>query len=346
MIDALRQLFGGVSAGLLDPIFFALGVMLLVFGGKVLVDGAIILARRLNLSTLLIGLTVVAFGTSLPELAFNVAAAADDATELAFGNIIGSNIANIGLVLGFAVLLGPIVVHSRIVSRELPWLVVCTLSVVGLGWLLPHTPDALAPQRGFALLDGLLMLAMLAFFLLTWLRLAVRDANDPLIGEVAESAAAMKPRPLWVALLLVVIGAVMLALGAEATEAGAVGIARLLGVSEQLIGLTIVALCTSLPELMTTLIAARRRQADLVLGNIIGSNIFNLLLILAVTCVISPVPVPARTGWYDLAFMLGMTIFIWPICTSRSRIIGRVEGAALVGAYMGYMFWRTLVELQ
>jgi len=345
MLDALAPLLDGIPPRLRDPILFLVGVTLLLIGGKYLVDGAIILARRLNLSTLFIGLTIVAFGTSLPELAFNIAAARNGATDLAFGNIIGSNIANVGLVLGVALLLGPIVVNSRIISRELPWLVISTVIIFGLAWFPPAVPDALAPQRGFARIDGVIMLIMLSIFLLTWLRLALRDNKDPLIAEVESSAESLKHRPMWLAILLVIGGGFLLALGAESTEAGAVGIARILGVSEQLIGLTIVAICTSLPELVTTIMAAQKRQADLALGNIVGSNIFNLLLILGTTSLIAPVPVPSGTGWYDFAFALGLTVFLWPICTSKSHTLGRVEGLVLLGAYTLYMFWRAINEL-
>lgn len=345
MVDFVTQLYDSIPPKLRDPILFALGVFLLLLGGKLLVDGSILLARRLKLPTLLIGLTIVALGTSLPELAFNVSAAINHRTDLAFGNIIGSNIANVGLVLGATILLSPIVASGRIITRELPWLVICNLILVGLAWFPPHVPDALAPKRGFSNVDGVIMLGMLACFLFTWYRLAITNRNDPMVAEVESEAAATGERPLGVAIAFVLGGAVVLGLGARSTEVGAVGIARIFGVSEGLIGLTIVAVCTSLPELVTSVIAASRKQSDLILGNIVGSNIFNLLLILAVTSVITPIAVPQGIGWYDLAVSLALTIFLWPICTSRTRTIGRVEGAVLLGSYMAYMFWRAMSEL-
>ena len=141
-------------------------------------------------------------------------------------------------------------------------------------------------------------------------------------------------------------GFVLLLFGAEYLVRGAVALARRLKVSPMLIGMTIVAYGTTAPELVVSLQAAFAGQPGIAVGNVVGSNIFNLLLILAVTCAIAPVPVPRGTGWYDLAFMLALTVFLWPICTSNNRIIGRVEGALLLTAYLGYMTWRTVVEMR
>jgi len=346
MLDALQNMLDAMPPRLRDPAMFILGIGLLLAGGKTLVDGAIILAKRCNVSLLFIGLTVVAFGTSLPEFSFNIASALRGTTDLAFGNIIGSNIANIGLVLGLTILLGPIVVSSRLIEREIPWLVCVSGLLVALAWLPPHTPDPIAPKLGFARFDGVIMLLLLLYFVVTWYRLATCDSADPLVAEVAAVAGPKQTTSLFAAGAFIVAGIALLALGATVTESGAAGLARLFGVSDELIGLTIVAVCTSLPELITTLMAAARKQADLALGNVVGSNIFNLLLIFAVTAIIAPVAVPRGVGWYDLAFALVLTIFLWPICLSKTRTIGRIEGAALFGSYMAYMYWRAVNELQ
>ncbi len=345
MMTLLRDGFMMVPAGVREPVIFAAGVALLLLGGRMLVSGGVHIARRLGLSPMFIGLTVVAFGSSVPELSFNIGAALAHQSDLAFGNIVGSNMANLGLVLAVGAMLDPIVAHSRILVRELPWLAACSAAMLVLGWLPPDVPDALAPKHGYARADGILMLAMLAFFVITWIRLARKDANDPLIAQATATLVEMKERPLALAVALALLGAVLLAVGANVTQSAAAQMARLMDVSDHLAGLTLVAVCTTLPELTVAIVAASRRQSDLLLGSVIGSCIFNLLLVFAVTCVIEPTAVPPRGGWYDLAMLLGMTVFLWPVCTSRSRTVGRSAGLVLLVVYASYLSWRTLLEM-
>ena len=309
------------------------GIALLLLGGHGLVSGSITIARRLGLSTLFIGITVVAFGTSSPELFFNVIAALGGHGDLSFGNIVGSNIANIGLILGLTALATPLVVHGRVVSKELPWLIGVSFGMIVLAFF---------PAPGFDRLDGLLLLGSFAGFMYSWARMGRRDQADPLLRELGREAEA-ESRSMAVAWILFMLGLAGLVTGGKLTEIGAVNIAQWLGLSESLIGLTIVAVATSLPELATSYVACRRGHHDLAVGNIVGANVFNLLLVLAVTILITPVPVPAR-GMYDLIAMGALTLILLPIASTNRNKITRREGAALLILYVGYMTWSVLRE--
>lgn len=332
---------------------FVIGVVLLLLGGSWLVDGAVGIARRLRLSPLLIGLTIVAFGTSAPELFFNVAAALGKHPELSFGNVVGSNIANIALVLGLAALMRPLVVSSRVVKKELPLLIAVSAGMLLLAWLGPAiTPDGIA-EDGWTRTDGLIMLA--AFMLVTWVwyRMGRRDRADPLIAEAEADASGEKRLALGVAAALFLIGLIALIAGGKLAELGAAGVARQLGLSQTLIGLTVVALATSLPEVVTSLIACRRGHADLAVGNVVGSNLFNILLVLGLTAVVAPVPIPAEPtllgverGWGDLLVMLALTMLLLPIAATSQRRIRRWEGAFLLLFYATYIGLSVARELR
>ncbi len=270
---------------MLNALILVVGIVLLLAGGHWLVTGAVTIARRLGVSTLVVGLTIVAMGTSAPELAFNVIAATGGHAELSFGNIVGSNIANIGLVLGITALIWPLTVHGRVVSRELPWLVVVSL----VACLVPFLPFG---PTGFARIGGLFMFAWFGIFMVSWYRLGRREAADPLVQGLGQEAEAETVGSMGGAVALLLIGLALLFVGGKLSAVGAVGIARSLGLTEGLIGLTIVAFATSLPELTTCVIACRKGHHDLAVGNIVGSNIFNLLLVLGLTAVITPVPMP------------------------------------------------------
>ncbi len=315
-----------------DALVLAGGIVCLLAGGHALVSGAVTIASRLGVSTLIVGLTIVAMGTSMPELAFNVIAAWSGHSDLSFGNIVGSNITNIGLVLGFTVVVTPLVVHSRVVSKELPWLVVVTI-VAGLVTLLPFTE-----KPGFGLWSGCVMLALFGMFLATWYRMGRADRTDAMVKGLGEEAEAETHGSMKGAIVRIMTGLVALAVGGNLAEDGAVGLARAMGLSEALIGLTIVALATSLPELSTALIAVRRGHHDLAVGNIVGSNLFNLLLVLGVTTVIKPVPRPAYGGW-DLGAMIAITVLLWCMALTNKFKITRWEGALLLFLYFGYMTW-------
>lgn len=325
-----------LSASLLgETLWLGLGVVLLVAGGESLVRGAAALARQLGVSPLVVGLTVVAFGTSAPELAVNVTAALRGNGEVAFGNLIGSNLANVGLILAGSALVRRLSIHSVVVSRELPMMLLASAVALVMGF------DALrleATSR-YDRTEGLLLLMLFGVFLYYNVAETFRKRSaDPFVQQVREHPFGERLASLGSSFALVGLGLVGLALGGELAVTGAVGLAEGLGVSRELIGLTIVAVGTSLPELSASLLAARKGETDLAIGNVVGSNVFNLLFVLGVTATIRPVPVPAR-GHTDLLAMVAFALGLLLVALGR-RAIGRVEGALLLAAYLGYVGWR------
>lgn len=324
------------SGAMKDALTLAIGIVLLLAGGHGLVAGAVTIARRLGISTLVVGLTIVAMGTSAPELAFNVIAAVGGHPELSFGNIVGSNIANIGLVLGITAMIAPLVVHGRVLSKELPWLVVISIIAL-LVTLIPWGGE------GFGRPSGGIMLLWFGVFMVNWYRMGRSDRDDPLVEELGAEAEAEPIGSMKVAVVLVILGLAAMGWGGNCAKDGAVGIARAMGLSEALIGLTIVAVATSLPELVTALIAVRKGHHDLAVGNVVGSNLFNLLLVLGLTAVIKPVPVP-RHGMSDLIAMAAITILLWVMARTHKFKVNRIEGAVLLLCYLGYMIWSVARE--
>jgi len=331
---------------------FIAGVVLLLLGGNWLVDGSVTIARRLRLSPLLIGLTIVAFGTSAPELFFNLAAALGGHADLSFGNVVGSNIANIALVLGLAALAGPLAVSGRVVRKELPLLIVVSAGMLVLAWCGPAIGAGENSLHGWADTGGAIMLG--AFALVTWLwyRMGKRDRADPLTSEAEAEARTEGRLPLPGGIALFVLGLASLVAGGKLAELGAAGVAQWLGLSQTLIGLTVVAVATSLPEVVTCLIASRKGYADLAVGNVVGSNLFNILLVLGATAVVAPVPVPVEPtllgvgrGWWDLLVMLALTLLLLPIASTGQRHIRRWEGAFLLLCYVAYISFSVLREV-
>lgn len=308
-----------------------LGASLLYVGGELLVRNASQLARSFGLSSLVIGLTVVAFGTSSPELAATLVSTLSGAPEVAIGNVVGSNIANIGLILGLTALIYPLQGARAFVRRELPLMIGAGLLLFPLFW-----------SGLISRLEGALLLALLTGYLWFQFRQADRDA-----GSLVDAGAVVSPGPaaelptaaqlpIWRAVLGAGLGVVLLVVGAQALVTGAVTIAQGFGVPERVIGLTLVALGTSLPELASSLVAALRREADLILGNIIGSNIFNVLAILGVTALVQPIPVDFASVTLDLWVMTGLSLLVLPFMLRRYRL-GRVAGGLLLVLYGGYI---------
>ncbi len=299
----------------MSVVYLVLGVVLLFVGGDRLVRGAVSLAARLRVRPMVIGLTVVAFGTSAPELAASITAALAGTPELAVGNVVGSNIANVGLILGLTALVWPLAADGRFVRVEVPIMVGVTLVA------LPLVADGrVARWEGLALLVGLA--AFLTY---------VARSGSTLAEEATESVQA-DPAPLWLALAVTTAGGFLLWLGARLLVTGAVDIASALGVSDRIIGLTMVAVGTSLPELASSLVAALKRQSDIVLGNIVGSNIFNLLAVLGATAAIHPFGFDAVAARLDLVAMTLFAVAVVPLMWRRDRL-GRVGGSMLLVAY-------------
>lgn len=322
---------------------FAAGVVLLLLGGDLLVKGAVALAERRGVRPLTIGLTLVAFGTSAPELALNVAAAHGGNTALSFGNMMGSSLTNIGLVLGLSALMRPVKVQSSLLRRELPALLGAVVLLLALA-LLPPTLEA--ERSGLSRVEGLVLIVGFGLFLAMLLRSAMQPAQvgTELAEELREVATQEPVVSRRLASAMVAGGLALLGFGGKLGEVGAVGAAQALGMSSQLIGLTVVSLATTMPELFTSLIAVHRGQSDLALGNIIGSNIFNLLLILGTVALMATVPLPAG-GMSILLVLLGFTLLLFPISITFDWTITRPEGLTLLVLYLAFMTWQVWKEL-
>lgn len=319
----------------LNPyVALAVGFVLLIFGGDLLVRGATTTAERMGVSPLMIGLTLVALGTSAPELVTSLTAAFRDSPGIAVGNVVGSNIANILLILGVTAVLTPLMVDKRAFRRDGLVLVLATLLTVVV---------VLTGQLSSWL--GWIMLAALVAYTL-WAYMTERRTHDAeaVRHEHRAEEAHKAPPNIFLALGLALAGIGLTVTGASILVDGAVEVAGQLGVSDAVIGLTVVAVGTSLPELGASVIAAVRRQADIALGNVIGSNIYNMLFILGATAVVKPIPVPAEIARVDVWVMLAATLALVLIVRGGWRI-SRWEGAGLLGAYAAYLGWMAWTNL-
>jgi cation:H+ antiporter len=321
----------------LDTLLLLAGLALLLGGGELLVRGAAALARSFGISPLVVGLTVVAFGTSAPELAVNLAAALRGEGGISFGNVVGSNIANVGLIVGLAALVRPLSVHVTVILREIPMMLLASTVVLVMSFQSRLEGAADVFRRS----DGLILLLLFGVFLYYTTLDALRQRGSAAIAreveDIAEEGlAAGRGR----SLLLTGLGLVGLIAGGELTVRSAVAIALALGISKAVIGLTIIAVGTSLPELVTSVMAARRGQSDLAMGNVVGSNIFNLLLVLGLTATVRPIPVP-EGGHVDLLMMTALAAALLPL-SIRSRRMPRWSGALLLASYALYLLWRGL----
>ncbi len=300
------------------------GVAGLYFGGEVMVRSATSLARALRVSPLVIGLTVIAFGTSAPELAAAISAALKGYPDLAVGNVIGSNIANVGLILGVTVLVIPLVAEARFVRREIPFM-------IGSGALL--VPFVLTGM--LTRLHAVVLLGLMAVFMVMMLRSGGLSPDEEEDDEGASGTLS--------ALLGSIAGLALLIGGAQLLVNAAVDLARAFGVSERVIGLTVVAFGTSVPELAGCLAAAVKRETGLVLGNVVGSNIFNVLLILPAAILVKPVPVTFAGFGVDLLVMLGFSVvMLFFFEFFKQRKLTRWEGAFFLGSYLSYMAYLAL----
>lgn len=299
------------------------GLILLGAGAESLVRGSASTALRLGITPLVVGLTIVAFGTGSPELVVSVSAALGGSSEIALGNIVGSNISNVALILGIAALVRPMTVRSEIIRRELPIMIVVT----ALLWLLLYDGE-LGRIDGAILVTGTISYIGLTYYL-------ARRSQKAVAAEFAEAYEPSK-RAAWIDVLLILAGFVLLIAGAHILLIGAVTVARTFGISEAVIGLTIVALGTSMPELATSVAAARKNEPDVAFGNAIGSNILNILCILGVTALIRPIPIGDIRN-VDLSVMMGSAILLF-ILLGRKYLLDRIEGAILVIGYMIYIY--------
>lgn len=296
-------------------ILFCIGLVALFFGGEYLVRGASNIARRFNLSPMVIGLTIVGFGTSAPELLVSVQAALAGQPAIAIGNVLGSNIANILLILGVSAAIAPLLIPLKKVWRDLGFMLLATAAIWVM--LLDGTVTRL---EGGILIIGLLVFMVTAFVL----------------GKEEPDLDAEPPASLWMSLAQTIGGLIVLVIGARLLVDSATEIARTYGLSEAVIGLTIVAVGTSLPELATSVIAALRKQTEIAVGNVIGSNIFNIFSILGITALITPIPADPRFASADMPWVAGTAVLL-VLFAIVLKGIPRLAGVALLAIYAGYV---------
>lgn len=318
---------------MLNFIYLAGGIALIIYGANWLVAGASSIAKKFGISDLVIGLTIVAFGTSAPELTVNIFSALKGSTDIAAGNVLGSNICNILLILGATTIITPIAIKRNTQWREIPFalLSAIVLGIVANDILLDNATNGNFVTR----VDGLILLCFMAIFLVYTFEIAQHTDNREILEEVL-------PLPAWKSAAFIVAGLAGLFFGGQYLVEGAVNIAKLFGMSEKVIGLTIIAIGTSLPELATSIVAAKAKKADMAIGNVIGSNIFNTFFILGTTATIKPLPISASLNT-DLAVNLGVSILLFMATFIFSRnILGRKEGILFVCLYLGYLIYSLL----
>lgn len=319
---------------LVSILFLIVGFVLLVKGADFFVEGAASIAKQLHISSLIIGLTVVAMGTSLPELSVSLSSALSGNSALAYSNVVGSNLFNLVLILGISAIMIPIPLSRELLRREYPFSVFCMLLLLALayqGMTLGHAA-------------GALLLTVFVFFLLWTIRNGRKQIELEKVGNQKDDeelyVEEMTHYPLWKSILFVIGGAVAVKFGGDWVVDGACNLAATFGLSETLIGLTIVAMGTSLPELATSVVAARKNEVDMAVGNVIGSNIFNVLLILGVSSVIRPITITMQNVW-DTVILLLLCVLVWIFGNTKHRI-DRIEGCILVACYIVYMVYIVL----
>lgn len=318
-------------AHFMDYVYLIGGMLLLIAGGKGLVNGAVDIANRFKVPSLIIGMTIVAMGTSAPELIVSTEAAIQGHSEMSLGNVIGSNIANIGLILGLTALVIPLALEKVTFTRDMPFLVIISLVLMGV------MNDGIVSR-----LEGVLFVALIICYTILCIK------QTPLPEDEKEKPAKY---PVWASPLILIASIAALAIGSSLLIEGASGLARAWGISERVISITIVAFGTSIPELVTSIIAAAKRQADIAVGNIVGSNIFNILFVLGVAASINPIDNYNYSDFrsdlfWMLGFALALLIGIFPMRRyflkksypdDRYSSLGRISGGALLVAYIVYV---------
>ncbi|MEM9017784.1 MAG: calcium/sodium antiporter, partial [Verrucomicrobiota bacterium] len=310
---------------LIDLLWLLAGLTALYFGAEWLVGGASKLAVRFGISPLVVGLTVVAFGTSAPELFVSIGFNASGYPDMALGNVIGSNICNIGLVLGVSAFICVLHVKSELLVRDLPVLLVATILFC---WMLS--------DRAISWVEGIILFLCVLSYTVYQLALAKRVKNPEVVSEFAAEfdAEEAKSRPVWFLVFLILAGLVGLYFGADWLERGGVSLAKRFGVPEAVISLTLIAFSTSVPELATSVVASLRKEGDIIIGNVIGSCIFNLFCVIGITAAVKPI-LSQGIEMVDLYVMIGFTLMLIPVLW-QGRQITRWEGAILLAGYFGY----------
>lgn len=322
----------------LEIAMFLVGLVILYFAAETLVQGASAMALRLGITPLIVGLTVVAFGTSAPELVVSLAAVYTDSDAISVGNILGSNIANLALILGISAIIRPITVSNEVIQREYPVMLAASVLMVGLSY------DGMISR-----IDGAMLVTCMVVYLGymgVMARKVIRTGKEEgaalSVLEDLEELGGLDGDPKSSSnvkdMARVVVGIIGLTAGAKLMVDAAVIIASDLGISQLVIGITIVAIGTSLPELATSVVAALRGESDIAVGNVVGSNVFNILSVIGIVSCIKPIQVSPDAVTYDLWVMLGVTLLVWPVMWSGKRI-ARGEGILFLILYVTYSVW-------
>lgn len=306
----------------ISVVLLIVGIIMLFLGGEGLVKGASRLARIFGISPVVIGLTVVAFGTSAPEFVVSLIAVLKGSSDIVLGNIIGSNISNIGLILGIGAVISPLIIQSRLIKVEVPIMIILSLIFYGLAWGL-----SFGLFQGIFLFGALIVFTIYSYF---------GSKKEPEIVEKEYEEFIDQDGPAWKQVLFIVLGLAGLIIGARFVVDSAIFIARIIGVSELVISITVVAIGTSLPELSTTIVAAMKKEHDIIVGNIIGSNIFNIG-ILGLVSIIHPIKVDSALLKSEFPIMLFFSILILPIMMTGKRI-SRLEGILLLMLYAAFIY--------
>ena len=308
-------------------LWLAIGSAALYYGAEWLVGGGSKTAKKLGISPLIIGLTLVAYGTSAPELVVSVDAALSGEGGISIGNVVGSNICNIALILGLCAVITPLTVNRAMLKSDVPVMAVTAVAFCLIYWW----------QDGIGRIGGLILFAGFVLYNIKVIISAKKEAAANSLNESAEEDGEKAEKPLYLYLLLAVFGLVVLVLGSKAFLRGAIEIAKLTGLSNTVIGLTIVAVGTSLPELATSVVAAIKGERDIAIGNVVGSNIFNILLIMGVAPLIAPLT-GANIQFWDLVALLATTFILIPFMITGFRL-NRAEGVILLAMYGAYTAW-------
>lgn len=313
-------------------VLFVIGFVFLVKGADLLVDGAVSIAKKFNISSIVIGLTIVAFGTSLPELIVNIIASANGNTEIAIGNILGSNIANILLILGIAAMITPITANNNTTWKEIPFSLLAAIMV----GILVNTPiiDGIG-FSGLTRSNGLVLIAFFVIFLYYVFGITKSSSDIPQNDDLKELSSSKS-------VIFILVGLVGLMIGGKWIVDGAVKIAQLFNVSQSLIGLTVVAIGTSLPELATSAVAAYKKQTDIAIGNVIGSNIFNIFWVLGLSSIIRPLPFKSTFNTDVAMTIAASVILLLVMLVGRKRTVERWQGALMFALYIAYIAFLTI----
>lgn len=305
--------------------FLIVGLIILVWSADKLVFGSAALARNFGISPLVIGMTILAMGSSAPEMMVSATAALDGKTDTAVGNVLGSNIANIALILGITAIIKPLSISSPVLRREFPLMIAVTLLAGAIMW-----------NNHLGFYEGVLLFVLFALFILTMLKISRNEQknNDVLLSEQESEVPEGVSNPK--AVMWIVIGLILLPLSAQLLVDNAVIIAKFFGMSDLVIGLTIIAIGTSLPELAASLAGVLKGEDDMAVGNIVGSNVFNILAVMGIPGIVNPAMLSEHAMSRDFWVMLGVSIMLVIMALGKSRSINRIEGSILFAAFLAY----------